>query len=272
MGPKADQYDEDDADYEDEDDPDDADFDPDYGATSLCRGSKEAWDGEEWDDDVVDSELSIFDENDACYKKGKVQRGGKSGSNLKSAREPKSLAAHTRQRRGRTLFEEEEEEGGGEGNELSVEDLEDDSEEDFKSKRRKDAHVYRKNVGWSASVNVSRRNNELRTSGRSVRKVSYVESDESEDLDEGKKKKNLKIEVSDVSKEMDLDIIKQNSKVERIIADRLKKDGLGDVVPEYLVKWQGHSYAEATWERDIDIAFALDAIDYYKVSLHIIGT
>lgn len=35
--------------------------------------------------------------------------------------------------------------------------------------------------------------------------------------------------------------------VERIIADRLKKDGLGDVVPEYLVKWQGHSYAEATW-------------------------
>ncbi|CAA2959420.1 CHROMATIN REMODELING 5 isoform X1 [Olea europaea subsp. europaea] len=331
---------------------------------------------ENHDDDVVDSELSIFDENDACYKKGKVQHGGKSGSNLKSAREPKSLAAHTRQRRGRTLFEEEEEEeGGGEGEELSVEDLEDDSEEDFKSKRRKDAHVYRKNVGWSASVNVSCRNNELRTSGRSVRKVSYVETDESEDLDEGKKKKNLKeeveeedgraiekvlwhqpkgmaeealrnnksiepmllnylfdsepdwnemeflikwksqshlhcqwkslselqnvngfkkvlnytkkvtedikyrkavsrveIEVSDVSKEMDLDIIKQNSKAERIIADRLKKDGLGDVVPEYFVKWPGLSYAEATLERDIDIAFALDAIDYYKVSLHIIGT
>jgi chromodomain-helicase-DNA-binding protein 1 len=67
-----------------------------------------------------------------------------------------------------------------------------------------------------------------------------------------------------VSKEMDLDIIKQNSQVERIIADRISKDGLGDVVPEYLVKWQGLSYAEATWEKDVDIAFAQVAIDEYK--------
>ncbi|KAG7583704.1 Helicase superfamily 1/2 ATP-binding domain [Arabidopsis suecica] len=72
------------------------------------------------------------------------------------------------------------------------------------------------------------------------------------------------IEVNDVSKEMDLDIIKQNSQVERIIADRISKDGLGDVVPEYLVKWQGLSYAEATWEKDVDIAFAQVAIDEYK--------
>ncbi|XP_010468554.1 PREDICTED: protein CHROMATIN REMODELING 5-like [Camelina sativa] len=72
------------------------------------------------------------------------------------------------------------------------------------------------------------------------------------------------IEVNDVSKEMDLDIIKQNSQVERIIADRISKDGLGDVVPEYLVKWQGLSYAEATWEKDVDIAFAQAAIDEYK--------
>lgn len=35
--------------------------------------------------------------------------------------------------------------------------------------------------------------------------------------------------------------------MERIIADRLSKDGSGVVVPEYLVKWQGLSYAEATW-------------------------
>ncbi|CAN8257999.1 unnamed protein product [Cochlearia groenlandica] len=72
------------------------------------------------------------------------------------------------------------------------------------------------------------------------------------------------IEVNDVSKEMDLDIIKQNSQVERVIADRISKDGLGDVVPEYLVKWQGLSYAEATWEKDVDIAFAQVAIDEYK--------
>jgi chromodomain-helicase-DNA-binding protein 1 len=35
--------------------------------------------------------------------------------------------------------------------------------------------------------------------------------------------------------------------VERIIADRITKDSSGNVVPEYLVKWQGLSYAEATW-------------------------
>ncbi|XP_022985556.1 protein CHROMATIN REMODELING 5-like isoform X2 [Cucurbita maxima] len=72
------------------------------------------------------------------------------------------------------------------------------------------------------------------------------------------------IEVYDVSKEMDLDLIKQNSQVERIIADRISKDGSGDVVPEYLVKWQGLSYAEATWEKDVDISFAQEAIDEYK--------
>ncbi|CAH8375085.1 unnamed protein product [Eruca vesicaria subsp. sativa] len=72
------------------------------------------------------------------------------------------------------------------------------------------------------------------------------------------------IEVNDVSKEMDLDIIKQNCQVERIIADRISKDDVGDVVPEYLVKWQGLSYAEATWEKDVDISFAQAAIDEYK--------
>ncbi|XP_059288014.1 protein CHROMATIN REMODELING 5 isoform X1 [Lycium ferocissimum] len=72
------------------------------------------------------------------------------------------------------------------------------------------------------------------------------------------------IEVNDVSKEMDLDIIKQNSQVERVIADRISKDGCGNVVPEYLVKWKGLSYAEATWEKDVDIAFGQDAIDEYK--------
>lgn len=78
-----------------------------------------------------------------------------------------------------------------------------------------------------------------------------------------------------MSKEMDLDLIKQNSQVcvydsfwlaripryclllvtgpkyssqvERVIADRIGKDSTEDVIPEYLVKWQGLSYAEATW-------------------------
>ncbi|XP_021751483.1 protein CHROMATIN REMODELING 5-like [Chenopodium quinoa] len=72
------------------------------------------------------------------------------------------------------------------------------------------------------------------------------------------------IEVHDVSKEMDLDLFKQNCQVERIIADRINRDSSGEVTPEYLVKWQGLSYAEATWEKDVDIAFAQEAIDEYK--------
>ncbi|XP_072959846.1 protein CHROMATIN REMODELING 5 isoform X2 [Typha angustifolia] len=72
------------------------------------------------------------------------------------------------------------------------------------------------------------------------------------------------VEVHDVSKEMELDLLKQYSQVERIFADRISKIGGDDVVPEYLVKWQGLSYAEATWEKDTDIAFAQDAIDEYK--------
>lgn len=43
-----------------------------------------------------------------------------------------------------------------------------------------------------------------------------------------------------------------DSQVERIIADRIKQDSSGDVVPEYLVKWQGLSYAEATWYVNFD--------------------
>lgn len=38
-----------------------------------------------------------------------------------------------------------------------------------------------------------------------------------------------------------------HTQVERVIAERVIKDSSGDVVPEYLVKWQGLSYAEATW-------------------------
>ncbi|RZC80185.1 hypothetical protein C5167_042761 [Papaver somniferum] len=42
------------------------------------------------------------------------------------------------------------------------------------------------------------------------------------------------------------------------------KGGSDDATPEYMVKWQGLSYVEVTWERDIDIAFGQDAVDEYK--------
>lgn len=41
--------------------------------------------------------------------------------------------------------------------------------------------------------------------------------------------------------------------VERIIADRINKDNSGNVIPEYLVKWQGLSYAEVTWYNTLNL-------------------
>uniref|UniRef100_A0A6N2L2P2 Protein CHROMATIN REMODELING 5 n=1 Tax=Salix viminalis TaxID=40686 RepID=A0A6N2L2P2_SALVM len=353
------------ADYEeedeDEDDPDDADFDPDHGAMSGHMGDKDKdWEGEDSDEDVNSDDLVISDgedDDDSYYtKKPKGRQQGKGGCNTKSSREHLSSRASGRQKRGKTSFE---------GNEYSAEDS--DSDEDFKNMIQRGAHLRKSNARSSMSTKNGGRNNEVRTSRRSVRKVSYVESDESEEIGEGKKKKAQKdeveeedgdsiervlwhqprgtaedamrnnrstkpillsylfdsvpdwkemeflikwkgqshlhcqwksfsdlqnlsgfkkvlnytkkvmedvryrrsftreeIEVNDVSKEMDLDLITQNSQVERVIADRITKDSSGNVVPEYLVKWRGLSYAEATWEKDADIAFAQDAIDEYK--------
>eukprot|EP00252_Welwitschia_mirabilis_P022955 TRINITY_DN6373_c0_g1_i2.p1 TRINITY_DN6373_c0_g1~~TRINITY_DN6373_c0_g1_i2.p1 ORF type:complete len:1772 (+),score=448.14 TRINITY_DN6373_c0_g1_i2:174-5489(+) len=71
-------------------------------------------------------------------------------------------------------------------------------------------------------------------------------------------------EVHDVGKEMELELLRQYRQVERVFSDRNTKIDGDDEVQEYLVKWKGLSYAEATWEKDIDIAFAQDAIDEYK--------
>lgn len=356
-----------DADYEeedeeDEDDPDDEDFEPDDGIASVrTRNKDKVWDGDDSDEDGgSDDDLDISDEDVAfSTKKSKGTQRGKGGRNVKAVRDHKSFHAPTRRKRGRSSYEEDD---------SSAKDSDDFSDEDFKNITRRSAPTRRSNDGRSISASVSRRNNELRTSSRSTQKVSYVESEESEDLDENKTKKCQKeaieeedgdsiekvlwhqpkgmaedalrnnrsieptllsqlftsepdwnemeflikwkgqshlhcqwksfsdlqnlsgfkkvlnytkkamedvrhrnrisreeIEVNDVSKEMDLDLIKQYSQVERIIADRISKDeGTGDVMPEYLVKWQGLSYAEATWEKDVDIAFAQDIIDEYK--------
>ncbi|XVF04811.1 hypothetical protein REPUB_Repub05bG0117700 [Reevesia pubescens] len=351
-----------DADYEeeedeDEDDPDDADFEPDNGVErGHARNKDKDWDGEDSEEeDNGDGDVEVSDEEDSYYKK--KPNGGqrvKVGRNVKPTRDSKSS---NRQRRGRSSFEEDE---------YSAEDSNSESDEDFKNMRRRGGNYRRHNARSNIMTSMGR-NSEVRTSSRSIRKVSYAESEESEEIDEGKKKKMLKdgaeeedgdsiekvlwhqpkgmsedairnnrstepvllshlfdsepdwndmeflikwkgqshlhcqwksvfelqnlsgfkkvlnyikkvmedmryrkalsreeIEVNDVSKEMDLDLIKQNSQVERVIVDRISKDASGNVMSEYLVKWQGLSYAEATWEKDIDIAFAQDAIDEYK--------
>ncbi|MCO5575316.1 hypothetical protein L7F22_029116 [Adiantum nelumboides] len=71
-------------------------------------------------------------------------------------------------------------------------------------------------------------------------------------------------EVHDVSKEMELDLLKQYRQVERVFADRTSQNEVGEEYQEYLVKWKGLSYSESTWEKDVDISFAQVAIDEYK--------
>ncbi|KAK9125106.1 hypothetical protein Scep_013952 [Stephania cephalantha] len=298
----------------------------------------------------------MLDENDAEYIR-KPQRRAR--AKVKLIREQKSFSAHNRQRRGRTFLEDEDSSEMGSEN---------DSDDDIKSRSKRGTHSRKSNSGRSTlSTKITEQNGEVRTSSRAVRKVSYVESEESEDVDEGKTKKGQKedieeddgdsiekvlwlqpkgtadevlrknesaqpsvlghlldsepdwnemeffikwkgqsylhcqwksysdlknlsgfkkvinytkrvleekkyrnalsreeVEVHDVGKEMELDLIKQYSQVDRIFADRITKNGTDDVVVEYLVKWQGLSYAEATWEKDVDISFAQDAIDEYK--------
>lgn len=350
----ADFEDDDEEEEEDEDDPADADFDPDSVAPSVGRGNEghdDDWEVEDLDEDdnFDDDELNISDD-DFYQKPSGMQRQKRGRSASRSGRKPTPSTSFSKKKRGRTSFDVEY---------SSQNDSDDDFEDGFKSRRS--SHP-RKDTGRSATKG-SGRINEVRTSTRSVHKVSYVES-ESEEHDEDIKKKSHKedveeedgdyiekvlwhqpkgmaeeamranksteplllnnlfesepdwkdtefyikwkgqshlhcqwksfselqnlsgfkkvvnytkkvmqeirhrrtvsreeIEVIDVSKEMDLDLIKQNCQVERIIADRISKSL---EVQEYLVKWQGLSYAEATWEKIDDITFAQAAIDEYK--------
>ncbi|CAI8596430.1 unnamed protein product [Vicia faba] len=351
-----------DADYEedesDEDDPDDADFEP---ATSRRGANKDKdREGEDSDEaDDSDEDIDVWDNDDSYLdKKAKGKQRGKFRRSVRPTRDRKACTASSRQRRVQASFEDEDDDS-------TAEDSDSESDEDFISLKKRRVHVRKNNVRSPAPTSSYRHSIEVRSSTRTVRKVSYVESDESEAADEGKKsqkeeieeddrdsiekvlwhqpkgmaaeaqennqsmepvlmshlfdsepdwnnmeflikwkgqshlhcqwksfimlqnlsgfKKVLnytkrvteeiryrmrisreEIEINDVSKEMDIDIIKQNSQVERIISDRISKDNSGNVIPEYLVKWKGLSYAEVTWEKDIDIAFAQDAIDEYK--------
>ncbi|KAL6010019.1 hypothetical protein ACLOJK_000450 [Asimina triloba] len=384
---KFNDYDYDDEDGEedyDEDDPDDADFEPDDVETgSSMKNKVKGWGSDDFDDDDDyddndDNDDDISDEIEAEFVDNpRCRRQPKGGRSLKPVRGGKSSSVNKR-KKGRMVSEEEYSSEG---------DSEKDTDEDSNHRTKKGGHIRKKAGGRSTMyANIISQDNEVRTSSRSVRKVSYVESEESEEIDEGKMKKFQKsathwivfgeffsifliiinvekiwaevmendqaddekdarvfqddaeeddtdtiervlwhqpkgmsedalrnnksiqpivlsnlldsetdwnelsgfkkvlnymkrvteetklrrtlsreeVEVHDVSKEMELDLLKQYSQVERIFADRISKVGSDDLTPEYLVKWQGLSYAEATWEKDTDISFGQDAIDDYK--------
>lgn len=127
----------------------------------------------------------MSDDNNSFYVKNlKGRHRSKGAHTVKLKRERKSYIGSSRQRRRKSSFDDDE---------SSANDSECDSDEGFKSTRRKGAHIRKSN---GRTTDVSGRNGEVRASTRSVRKVSYVESEGSDEADEGKKKKSQKVVYS----------------------------------------------------------------------------
>ena len=134
------------------------------------------------EDNSEEDEIDIS-EDDFYKKPSGMQRQKRGRSSSKSSREPKpsTSTSFSRRKRGRASFDEDDS--------SPDDDLDDDLEEDFKSTRRKSSHP-RKDTSFLTKG--SGRINEVRTSTRSVRKVSYVES-ESEEHDDDIKRKGHKV-------------------------------------------------------------------------------
>ncbi|KAK9053416.1 hypothetical protein SSX86_030050 [Deinandra increscens subsp. villosa] len=234
---------EDDEEEEDEDDPADADFDPDLITTSVGRGKKvhdEDWDGEDLDEDdnFEDDELDISDDN--IYKKARGMQRQKRGS--KSSRELKPSTSLSRRKRGRTSFDDEEEQN----------DSDDDVEDDLKYTRRS-SHS-RKDTSKTSSGRI----NEVRSSTRSVRKVSYAESDGSEERDEDVKRKTLKDEMEEEDgvekvlwhqpKGMAEEAVRTNKSTEPLLLNHLFDSEPDWYDTEFYIKWKGQSHLHCQWK------------------------
>ncbi|XP_020396333.1 protein CHROMATIN REMODELING 5 isoform X4 [Zea mays] len=337
----------------DEDDPADVDFEPD-SETDKATDKDKFMDSENSDGDDDDG-LELSDDDDDFVENRRQPKRLK----IVATKTSKGRKLPMPAQRKRGVSHSDEEYSSGKDSDLP-------SDADFKHRSKRPDRLHQKSVGRSDVAPINS-HNELRTSGRrTVKKISYVESEESDDSEEKSTKQQKEeleeedgetiekvlwhqpkgvaeeaiknhqsaqptvvsltsdfdqqwdelefyikwkgqsylhcqwktlselqsvsgfkkvinytkrvaeeqrykralsreeVEVHDVGKEMELDLIKQYSQVERIFADRVSKADGDDLVPEYLVKWQGLPYAESTWEKDTDIDFAQDAIDEYK--------
>ncbi|KNA22603.1 hypothetical protein SOVF_030950 [Spinacia oleracea] len=231
---------EEDDDEADEDDPDDADFDPDGVVADRTRVKDDDWEIEDSEEEVEsEGEVEVSDDDDAYYKKKpRVGQRVKSGGNARASKGQRSLSAPTRRRKGRVSDDE-----------ISAEDSEDDSDENFRTKRG--AHL-RKNSNLG-------RKNEARTSTRSIRKVSYAESEESEEVDEGKNKKSKEdMDEEDADaiervlfhqpKGMAEEAIRANKSTQPVLLSHLFETELDWNEMEFLIKWKGQSHLHCLWK------------------------
>ncbi|THU70874.1 hypothetical protein C4D60_Mb08t29600 [Musa balbisiana] len=240
-----------------EDDPDDADFEPESSDTGKGRKSKEkASDSDDFDDDNED-DIDISEEDDNDYFDNRRRRmPRKVGQSLKQKDTKPSV--NIRRKRGRTFSDEEYHSSGN--------DLEEDSEEDLSRKARSSSQSRKRGGGNSTmTANTNLISSELRTSGRLVKKVSYAESEESEDIDEDKSNKFQKEDAEEDDgdsiekvlwhqpKGTAEDAMRDNRSTQPVVFSSISdSEPVWDDV-EFYVKWKGQSYLHCEWKSFADL-------------------
>ncbi|EHA8587062.1 hypothetical protein COCNU_scaffold001363G000010 [Cocos nucifera] len=211
---------------------------------------------EEEEDDPDDADFEPDFSVIGRHTKDKVRR--KAGCNMKS-KEMKS-SVHSRRKRGKTFSDDEYSSG---------KDSEDDIDEDFDHKTRRSSQLLQKVGGRSTvSANVNSHIRELRTSGRSVKKISYAESEESEGDDEERSNKTQKVFQED-AEEDDGDSIEKvlwhqpKGRAEEAMRNNQSTlpvvlSTMSDSKPdwdevEFYIKWKGQSYLHCQWKPVSDL-------------------
>lgn len=125
-------------------------------------------------------------------------------------------------------------------------------------------HVRKNNSRSAELTSFSMRKNEIRTSSRTVRKVSYVEGEESEEADEGKKKsQEEEIEEDDGDsigkvlwhqpKGLAAEAQRNNRSIEPVLMSHLfdSEPNWNDM--ELLIKWKGQSHLHCQWKSIVEL-------------------
>lgn len=247
---------EDGEDEEDEDDPDDADFNPisvGYGGGRHQKRKVEHSESEDYVEEKDEDEDADSSDSDEEYT-GRSYRGRRRITrSLHSGKEAKIVS--TRQKRGRIISDEEE---------SSAQDTDEDSDEDFNRQSRKVTSLHKKGGSrQNAFGNKDVRSSELRTSRRSVRKISYAESEESEDEEEERAKKRVKVSIEEAEEDdadaiervlwhqhrgMDQSRLAEKEQPELVVLNMPMDGELDWSEMEFLIKWKGQSYMHCQWQ------------------------
>ncbi|XP_011622955.1 protein CHROMATIN REMODELING 5 [Amborella trichopoda] len=242
-------------DEEEDDELDDVDFKPQHGGRRVCMRKAQGWESDDHIEDDKDDNVDVSDESDEDYMGTSHRRRRKGAQKMHSLRKPKSFLATARQKRGKAYVVEDE---------SSAQETEKDSDDDFDDKGRRALNGRKKSFGRpTLPADSTSRNRELRSSGRSVRKVSYVESEESEQEDESKMKNHPKAYQEDAEEE-DGDAIEKvlwhqpkgvaqdasmnNRSIQPVVSSSLLDSDVDWDEVEFFIKWKGQSHLHCQWQ------------------------